>query len=309
MRTGIYGDIIGSSTEQLFLHVLESGFPSKDRTEIKEIIQEEKYIEPVMDRILKIYPEDLFAQFINNKRRYSFTDDTVMAIASMDTLLKCEVPFVTEASELHTLFAENYKLWAKKYPEAGYSKEFTAWYQGASIKSYLGVGNGAAMRTAPFGYASFNYDIVMHLSRSAAESTHSPEGVRAALTVTEAIFIAHEDKGSKDDIIEMIRHRYFYNLQKSLADIRPGHKFESLAQNSVPAAITAFLESHDHLSAVDNALSLGGDTDTQAMIAGCIADAFYGRDTIPQIVLDTVEKALPKEMLVVLDKFEQQFII
>lgn len=309
MWTGIYGDIIGSSTEQLFLFLLESGFFSKDRAEIKEIIQEEKYIEPVMDRVLNIYDKSLFEKFLNQKRKYSFTDDTVLMIANMDALLKCHIMSITKASELHTFFAENYKLWAKKYPEAGYSKEFTAWYQGASIKSYLGVDNGAAMRTAPFGYASFNYDIVMHLSRSAAESTHSPEGVRAALAVTEAIYMAHEEKSSKDNMIEMIRHGYYYDLRKSLADIRPGHKFESLAQNSVPAAITAFLESHDHLSAVDNALSLGGDTDTQAMIAGCIADAFYGRDTIPQIVLDTVEKALPKEMLVVLDKFERQFII
>ncbi len=310
MRTGIYGDIVGSPTEQLFLYVLESGFPSDMRREIKEIIQEKKYIEPVMERILKIYHGDLFAKFLNKKRNYSFTDDTVLTIASMDALLKySSAPVISKVSELRTFFAENYKLWAKNYPEAGYSKEFTTWYQHSLIKSYLGLDNGAAMRAAPFAYASFKYDTKIQLSRSAAESTHAPEGVRAALAVTEAVYMATEDPSPKDDIVQMIRRVYFYDLQESLADIRPGHKFEKLAQDSIPAALTAFLESTDHLSAVENALSLGGDTDTQAMIAGSIADAFYGYDTIPQSVHDLVEKSLPLEMMQVLEKFEKKFIL
>ena len=47
-------------------------------------------------------------------------------------------------------------------------------------------------------------------------------------------------------------------------------------QRSVPEAIVCFLESTSFEDAVRNAVSLGGDADTQGAITGSIAEAYYG---------------------------------
>jgi ADP-ribosylglycohydrolase len=211
---------------------------------------------------------------------------------------------------LDEFFAHKYHTWANKYPEAGFGGQFREWMNRIDMKAYYSMGNGSAMRTAPFGYIPEEIFHVLLAARHASCATHDhPEGIRGALAVTHAVITARNQVKSKGIITDNIEGNYFYDLHRKLADIRPGYKFEVLAHKSVPEAIIAFLESTDHLSAVENALSLGGDTDTQAMIAGCIADAFYGYDTIPQSVHNLVEKSLPLEMMHVLEKFEKKFIL
>jgi ADP-ribosylglycohydrolase len=73
-----------------------------------------------------------------------------------------------------------------------------------------------------------------------------------------------------------VERRFHYDLSFTLDDIRPTFAFDSSCQGTVPPAIVAFLESSDFESAVRLAISLGGDCDTLACIAGSIAAAFYG---------------------------------
>lgn len=87
--------------------------------------------------------------------------------------------------------------------------------------------------------------------------------------------------------------------------IRPGYYFDVSCQGSVPESIIAFLESTDFESAVRNAVSLGGDTDTMGCIAGGIAQAYYG--TIPQRIEREVRARLPEDLLEVVDAFEERF--
>lgn len=65
-------------------------------------------------------------------------------------------------------------------------------------------------------------------------------------------------------------------MSERLDDIRAVYGFDVSCQGSVPQSIVAFLESTDYEDAVRNAISLGGDADTMACIAGAIAEAFYG---------------------------------
>lgn len=74
-----------------------------------------------------------------------------------------------------------------------------------------------------------------------------------------------------------------YEFTRSLEDIRPGYHHVETCQESVPEAITVYLERTGFEDAVRKAVSLGGDSDTQAAIAGSIAQAFYGE--IPQAML------------------------
>jgi ADP-ribosyl-[dinitrogen reductase] hydrolase len=72
----------------------------------------------------------------------------------------------------------------------------------------------------------------------------------------------------------------------------------------VPEAITAFLESDSVESAIRLAISLGGDADTQAAIAGGIAEAFYG--VVPDDIAAEVIARLPHEFLNVMAEFNDR---
>lgn len=74
-------------------------------------------------------------------------------------------------------------------------------------------------------------------------------------------------------------------------------------QGSVPEAIIAFLESTDFEDAVRNAMSIGGDTDTIACIAGSIAEAYYGLTPIQE---DECLKRIPDKMKDVLRRFDSE---
>jgi len=87
-------------------------------------------------------------------------------------------------------------------------------------------------------------------------------------------------------------------------DIRLTYRFDVTCQGSVPESIIAFLNADDYESAVKNAISLGGDADTMACIAGGIAQAYY-KKTPAKIALAVREK-LTDDLLAVVDRFNQK---
>jgi ADP-ribosylglycohydrolase len=96
-------------------------------------------------------------------------------------------------------------------------------------------------------------------------------------------------------------------LHRTLAEIRPGYQFNESCQGTVPEAIIAFLESNDFVHTIQLAISVGGDTDTLACIAGGIAEAFY-RD-IPKELIDFVNSKLTVAMQRVVGKFQAKYHI
>ena len=88
---------------------------------------------------------------------------------------------------------------------------------------------------------------------------------------------------------------YGYDLNRTIDDIiKSGYRFNETCQGSVPEAIIAVLESTDFESAIRNAIRLKGDADTQACIAGAIAEAIYG---IPDKFKQVVESKLDSFLL------------
>jgi ADP-ribosylglycohydrolase len=53
------------------------------------------------------------------------------------------------------------------------------------------------------------------------------------------------------------------------------------------------------------AISLGGDADTLAAIAGAIAEAYY--DGVPAEIVEQVRKGLPPELKSVVDAFGKRY--
>ena len=88
-------------------------------------------------------------------------------------------------------------------------------------------------------------------------------------------------------------------------DILPTYQFDVSCQGTVPEAIVAFLDSADYEDTVRLAISLGGDSDTLACIAGGIAQAFYG--DMPQTIAQGARQRLPEDLLTVVDAFDVRF--
>ncbi|NIP71828.1 MAG: ADP-ribosylglycohydrolase family protein [Gammaproteobacteria bacterium] len=222
-----------------------------------------------------------------------FTDDTVLTVAVADSILR-------DADVASAL-----KSFGRRHPDAGYGESFYRWLVSEHSEPYNSWGNGAAMRVSPVGFAFASVDQVLVEAQRTAEVTHNhPEGVKGAQATALGIYLARTG-ATKDRIRWEIEQRFGYDLYHSLDDIRPGYRFDVSCQGSVPESIIAFLESHDVESAIRNAVSLGGDSDTMACIAGGIAQGFYG--WIPEHIESGVRERLPKDLLVVVDAFNTTY--
>jgi ADP-ribosylglycohydrolase len=238
-----------------------------------------------------------------------FTDDTVLTIAVADAVLNRKAyPFALTESRLNTdLYARKIKQYGRRFPDAGYGKMFREWMQGESLRGYGSFGNGSAMRVSPIGFAFNDLRRVQHEARLSALVTHNhPEGIKGAQAVATAVFLARQGQ-TKDEIRACIEQHFRYDLHQRLIDIRPTYKFDASCQGSVPQAMIAFLESDDFEDAIRKAISLGGDSDTIASIAGAIAHAFYQK--IPESLVAQTQLRLDSSFKQIIRAFNEAFQI
>lgn len=200
------------------------------------------------------------------------TDDSIMTIAVGIACLDAEV--FDENAFKKAVISRMHELGAK-YPNVGYGGSFYRWLFHGFTEPYNSFGNGSAMRVSSVAWVAKTLEEAETFAKWSAEVTHNhPEGIKGAQAVSAAIFLSRDGK-SKDEIRAYIEDKY-YNLDFTIDEIRPSYSFDVTCQGSVPQAIKCFLESKDFEDAIRNAVSLGGDEDTQAAIAGSIAEAFYG---------------------------------
>ena len=222
-----------------------------------------------------------------------FTDDTVMSLAVAQAILR------------NGDYGREMKSLGQAFPNAGYGGNFRKWIFEPGIVPYNSWGNGSAMRVSPVGFAFTTEEEVLWEAKASAEVSHNhPEGIKGAQAVALAVFLARKGS-SKEDIRGRISKDFNYNLDRTVENIRPGYRFDVSCMGSVPEGIIAFLDSTDYESAVRKAVSLGGDSDTLACIAGGIAEAFY--KSMPTTIIEKVETILPGTLWEILEKFEKTF--
>jgi len=224
----------------------------------------------------------------------TFTDDTVLTIAVADALL-------------HDLdYTTTLQRYGRQYPHAGYGGTFIHWIFSDKPAPYNSWGNGSAMRVSPVGFAFDTVEAVLAEAEKSAAVTHNhPEGIKGAQATALAILLARQGQ-TKESIRDEISRRFSYNLSRTVAAIRPVYQFDVSCQGSVPEAIIAFLDGTDFEDTIRKAISLGGDSDTIACIAGGIAQAFY--QEVPPAIMSEVKARLPQQFLDVIDAFEKRFI-
>lgn len=222
-----------------------------------------------------------------------FTDDTVLTVAVADAILNGKT------------YEDTIRFWGMCYPNAGYGGNFYNWLKSENPRPYNSWGNGSAMRVSPVGFAFDSLERVLEEAERSAVITHNhPEGIKGAKATAASVFLARYGS-TKEEIKDFVSVIFDYDLNRTIDEIRPGYSFDVSCQGSVPESIIAFLESTNYENAVRLAISLGGDADTQACIAGGIAQAFYKK--IPKNLIDLSNQKLPESMLEVLRSFEKKY--
>ena len=211
-----------------------------------------------------------------------FTDDTVCTIAVADALV----------SGRHA--GEALKDWGVRYwDNGGWGGMFARWLQSPELAPYNSFGNGAAMRVSPAGLLATSVEHASALARAVTEVTHDhPEGLKGAEATALAIFLARQ-RVTPQNITVAITERFGYDLARTPDDIRPTYRFNETCQETVPQALVCALTATDFEDAIRNAISIGGDSDTVAAIAGGVAEALFG---VPDEIADAGWQRLPAEM-------------
>lgn len=215
-----------------------------------------------------------------------FTDDSVLTVAVADALLH-------ERS-----LVESFKDWGHRYPDSGWGGRFRNWLFSEDTAPYHSYGNGSAMRASPAALLAASLDEALELARQTALPTHDhPEGVKGAQATVLAIYLARQGDDA-ESIRAAVAEFSGYDMAPTVDDIRPGYRFDETCQGSVPQALICALEAESFEDAIRNAISIGGDSDTLAAIAGPVAEARFG---IPEDIRALAWARVPKDMRVVME--------
>ncbi len=231
-----------------------------------------------------------------------FTDDTVMTVAVAEALMNGK----RDEEKTAACMVKAMKKYGKIFPNAGYGAKFSAWIVSQDPKPYNSYGNGSAMRVSPVAWYFHSLEKVERFAEISARVSHDhPEGIKGAKAVAAAIFMARNGR-DKEYIRRYIELKYHYDFSKKLDDIRPEYHFDETCQGTVPVAFEAFFEADCFEDTIRKAISVGGDSDTIAAIAGSIAEAFY---PIPKEIKERARSFLDKKLLNVVNKWESELSV
>lgn len=228
-----------------------------------------------------------------------FTDDTVMTLAVAEALMEAR----DDEEALRQALIRSMQKWGHRYPDAGYGARFCGWLESSDPQPYHSWGNGSAMRVSAAAWLGQDLAAVRRLARRTAEVTHDhPEGIKGAEATAAAIFLGRTGH-SKAEIKTFIEAEFGYDLSRTCDEIRPTYRHVESCQETVPEAITAFLEGDSFEDVIRTAVSLGGDCDTLTCIAGSMAEGFYG---VPEELKQACRERLPEDLKAVLTRFQRE---
>ncbi len=224
--------------------------------------------------------------------RAHFSDDTVLTFACAEALI-------------HNLdMATNIWMCANQHPDAGFGARFKIWMHDHYHEPYSSMGNGSAMRCSAAGWLARTEEECIKLATATAAPTHNhPEGIKGAIVTALCIWYLNHGR-DKDFIRDEVLAKYYPQwIGKTYDEIKPDFCFNSTSPGTVPPAIICFLCSKDYVDCLKLAISLGGDSDTLAAIAGPMAYAYYKE--MPDAYVYYVMKNLPEWMQKVNNEFDE----
>ena len=200
-----------------------------------------------------------------------FTDDTILTCATAEWLLSNKTP-----EEILKKWGNLYKNRTYENGKVGaFGQGFTNWLN--TGEAYGAKTNGCIMRLSPIVLMVDDLKQALDKAIKLTSITHNhPESVLATRVYIETMYMVK--KGVSSPMIKnYITNKYGYDLSKSVDEIRLTYnKFYTSCNNSVPQAIVCALDANSYEDAIRNAVSLGGDSDTLACMAGGIAEMRFG---------------------------------
>ncbi len=223
-----------------------------------------------------------------------FTDDTILTCAVAEWLMSEKEPafFLRKWGILYKdRTYENGKV-------SSFGKGFLSWLEtGVPTDSRA---NGCIMRLSPVGRLS-SLNEALKKAEIVTKTTHNhPESLNATQAYIETMFLVKQCKNVKI-IKNYIQTKYGYDLSRCVDDIRPSYnKFYCFCKNCVPQSIICALDAVSYEDALRNAVSLGGDSDTLACMAGGIAEVRFG---VPKKLIKQVSPYLDRRIKKVIERF------
>jgi ADP-ribosylglycohydrolase len=231
-----------------------------------------------------------------------FTDDTVLTCATAEALLQHSlIPYKLR-------FARGYKQWALRYPDRGYGSKFKTWIQEKKYPVMNSYADGCMMRCSPIAMLCDKLELARTRALQSIAYTHnSPESERGVLSIVDAIWMARHGS-TKEEIKAHVQEQYGHMLNHSLLELRNNATKDIRCNMVAPQALTCFMESKDFESAIRNAVFIGGDTDTNASIAGALAEAHYGLSSIPKSMIAKMVEIIDPEMYLLVGSFYTRYV-
>lgn len=248
------------------------------------------------NKILRSYEEK--TQIMNKETPLftndsSVTDDTILTTAIADAIINNRD--YEESLKDYGIYEISHG--NDKYGRSRFEPDFLKWL--LNTGEGICYENGSAMRISPVGFLFDNLkDVKIESYKATSPSHNNIESYKAAEAVATSIFLLRKGL-SKEELREYIQNNY-YKLDYSLEELRLNYVFTSKASSSVPQALFCFLKSNDFEDTIRTSISIGGDSDTIACIAGSLAEAYYG---VPKNLIEEVEKYLPVQVRIMLDRF------
>lgn len=253
-----------------------------------------------------------------------FTDDTVMTLAVARWLM-------SDSDRKTSRLIGIMQSMGREYIDRGFAPMFKKWLLSENPRPNNSYGNGAAMRVSPIAMTAGSLPEAIALTRMTAQISHShAEGIKGAEAMAQAVWMASHGR-SKDDIRFAMTHDFGYDLDMPEDDMRAllsgcikepilvngeetGNfyfretgKMDSSCQNTIPAAVRAFLAGDGFEDTVRRAVAYGGDSDTIASMAGAIAAPFYGG--VPEKISGMCSVYLDSQLRSLMESFENSFLL
>ena len=254
---------------------------------------------------------DMVGNGTHNMPRGTFSDDTSMSLATLDSLAECGIDYDDAMQKFGAWWykgeytadgntfdigittstaIDNYFFYKRPALECGLSEESAN-------------GNGSLMRIHPVVLYCIANDVPdvesVNIIRNYSALTHAHERTLVGCIIFYFLLKELIKSPAKDSIQAGIDNSFEYIKDSSEAiyyeRLLSGEIFtvdESAVKSSgyvvdsFEAALWSIMTTNDYRSAVLRAVNLGDDTDTVAAIAGVICAVLYGVDSIPKDWLD-----------------------
>ncbi|MBR6308889.1 MAG: ADP-ribosylglycohydrolase family protein [Lachnospiraceae bacterium] len=231
-------------------------------------------------------------------REDSWTDDSVMTVAIAEALMSLDKDAPT--AEIEAACVESMQKWGNRYPFAGYGMRFGGWLGASNPQPYGSFGNGSAMRVSAAGWLYDTVGRTREVARATANVTHNhPEGLKGAECTATVVFLARTG-ASLEEIMAYVDREFAYDYSETLDEMRTRHNHDESCMDALPKALRSFFDGTSYEDVVRNAVSLGGDTDTLAAIAGAMGEAFFG---VPDDLKRRCMELIESDMADVVKKF------